>query len=487
MPHQPCPSTCSHQSGEYPCCGAESPKANGAAPGATWRAETAQQQLQRMLEEGQARRRACLSAPSPLGTYTWLAVPGAAEPSTLQTSTDSLTWVPHMLDVTGSGGAGAGGNHIPGMDTASVAPGTDTQEWQAVHRQVRSFAAELATLAARVAQGAGAEASDAVLLVVPAIPAELWSNDHEEPADCLFMRHQSMHRDLFATQVYEEEEGEEQPQAAADSGAEAGDGEPRLPIVTGARLADTETGVAVLQLTSRRALTVGAVRDAMCVGALVDVGAQPATPRHAQRLRFQQHQLELQAGPSDPGFDPAAVMQPHQQQQQQPAGASARHSSWLCCAGAASVRTASSDDTAGAGSSEATTANSSSSGRHPDDDDKQLQFLVGYDGSLHVVTIAGGRPCTATRVERAVLTAFVWSPAREVVEVVTVGGERHGIVTPSEESWARLVVGLNAALLLADVAAAAMSGCCSNGVVDALQALPVRDMAWSLRVEGVLD
>jgi hypothetical protein len=97
-----------------------------------------------------------------------------------------------------------------------------------------------------------------------------------------------------------------------------------------------------------------------------------------------------------------------------------------------------------------------------------LSFVIGPGGGLHVASGAA-----SARVERVVLSAGVWVPVGTQLEVVTAAGERHGVLVPTEGEWAKLVSGLNAALLLAD-----------GG--DALAGGALERMAWSPRVEGVL-
>ncbi|GBF90119.1 hypothetical protein Rsub_03252 [Raphidocelis subcapitata] len=108
----------------------------------------------------------------------------------------------------------------------------------------------------------------------------------------------------------------------------------------------------------------------------------------------------------------------------------------------------------------------------------QLAFVLGADGGLHVCTSAAPLACEATRVVRVALASFSWSPRSEAVEVVTAADARHGVAVSSERSWARLVAGLNAALLLGDAGPGAPAA--------ALEALPIERMAWSPRVEGLL-
>jgi hypothetical protein len=106
----------------------------------------------------------------------------------------------------------------------------------------------------------------------------------------------------------------------------------------------------------------------------------------------------------------------------------------------------------------------------------QLAFVVGADGALHVCTSGAPLPCEGTRVVRVALAEF--SSRHEVAEVVTAANARHGVAVSSERSWARLLAGLNAALLLSDAGPGAAAA--------ALSSLPIERMPWSPRVEGVL-
>jgi hypothetical protein len=106
---------------------------------------------------------------------------------------------------------------------------------------------------------------------------------------------------------------------------------------------------------------------------------------------------------------------------------------------------------------------------------KQLQFVIRPDGALHVATAARAASAAGARVDRVMLTSGVWVAGGEQLEIITAGGARHGVMAVSETSWAKLVAGLNAALLLADEAGDAR-----------MRRTVVCDMDWSPRVEGVL-
>ncbi|GBG00481.1 hypothetical protein Rsub_13238 [Raphidocelis subcapitata] len=211
------------------------------------------------------------------------------------------------------------------------------------------------------------------------------------------------------------------PQAAADAGL---------------RLDATATGRAVLRYAARPGATVGSARRALCGGALVDASASPVPPSR-QQLQQQQPQPQQRRPRSrsrTPGSRPG--------------------SSWLCF-GSPMVR-----------DFEPAPPSPLSTGRATEG--AALSFVIGPGGGLHV---ASGAP--SARVERVVLVAGVWVPVGTQLEVITAAGERHGVMVPTEAEWAKLVSGLNAALLMAE-----------GG--EALAGAALEGMPWSPRVEGIL-
>jgi hypothetical protein len=238
----------------------------------------------------------------------------------------------------------------------------------------------------------------------------------------------------------------------------------------GLRLDATATGRALLPFAAARpGATVGSARRALCVGALIDAtdGAAPGPPSPS-RAQYASgppspgaRVLQLRAGAGSPG-----------RRSKTPGGGSRPGSGWLCFG---SPRVQDNDGGGGCGgdADSALQQPACAAGEAGDAEEEEqgaLHFLIGPRGALHVASAAPG-----ARVERVVLAAGMWVPVGAQLEVVTACGERHGVLAPNEAEWAKLVAGLNAALLLGD--APAGGGC---------DATPLADMVWSPRVEGVL-
>jgi len=252
----------------------------------------------------------------------------------------------------------------------------------------------------------------------------------------------------------------ESPAAAVSGLVEAGR------IDNGLRLNGTATGKAVLQFAGRPGATVASARRALCVGALVDATKQLSTPASpAVRDLSPVRAIHASQHSKTPGSPNRRAKTP---------SSSRPGSGWLCF-GSPRVR---GDDEAAQQEREeqqqraaaaAAAANAAAAAAAEEVDQGPLRFLIGPAGGLHVASSA-----PEARVERVVLAAGMWVPVGAQLEVVTAGGERHAVMVPDECEWAKLIAGLNAALLLADGA-------------EWMQGTPVMEMVWSSRVEGILS
>ena len=258
------------------------------------------------LDEQARQRAAYITDPAAPDSYTWVTVAPGAE-TTLRT-------------------APAAGRSLPESAATAVAAASPTkmitEEWLESQKRVNSFATELAALAASVSHGGAADDVTDDMGYATVAPAAanhggLWTDER-----AALMQHPALQQqevDGHSQQLQQQQQQQPQQQQNAEASEtedEDGTAVPRIPFVTGPKLAETESGVAMLSYASRRCNTIGAVRDALCIGALVDVAPQPATPQHPEAL-------------------------PEGQQQ---GAKGATTGAWLCCAGTANVRTASEDD-----------------------------------------------------------------------------------------------------------------------------------------------
>lgn len=331
------------------------------------------------------------------------------------------------------------------------------------------------------------------------------------------------------------EAGEELAGIAEDGGTGNG-GVTEAAAAMRPQLKDTATGRAVLQLAARQGATLGSARRALCGGALVDAQAAPGggTARspsgtspggtsataeldsarsHAGELTPSSHQRprspwsrawsplraikaactvdgELDVSGTSPGAvlppgSTSSLASPRSPQRpwspfrrvvsptcsdaaelpnEQPAAAvsSSRPRSALgscLCIGARADTLVEGEAVDGSGDSGL--GHATSLARDP------LRFMVGPDGGLHV-----GSPDPSARVIRVLLAAGTWAAGAPQVVLMTACGDRHALLVPAERAWAKLLLGLNAALLLAD-----------GG--NELASVLMINARWSCRIEGI--